>query len=119
MSKIISLDSFHNIKNWYKEAKANVLDETIFVLVGTKNDLINERVVTFEQGTNLVNDLKLDLFFETSSKSGDCVEEMFTKSAEEILEHNFNMKELKDQVLQNTRFKQIVSNDKEKKKGCC
>lgn len=88
------------------------------MLVGTKNDLKDERQVSFEEGSGLVNKLKLDLFFETSSKSGDCVEEMFTKAAGEILEHNINVKELKDQLDQNSRFKKIVKRDG-KKKGCC
>lgn len=42
------------------------------VLVGNKNDL--DRLVTYDDGKKLMNDKNMDLFFETSAKTGQNVE---------------------------------------------
>jgi GTPase SAR1 family protein len=118
MSFLKRRESFENIESWYKESKQNVSAETIFVLVGSKNDLVDQRQVEFQEGMDLQGKLKLDLFFETSSKSGENIEEIFSKAATEILQHNFSVKEMKDKLLQNNRFLEMKT-EKKNKKGCC
>lgn len=69
MSEIKSENSFHNVENWYKEAKENVMEKVVFVLIGSKVDLDSEREVTYEEGLEMMNKLNMDLFFETSAKN--------------------------------------------------
>ena len=45
--------------------------------MGTKSDLENQRQVTYEEGMDKMKGLKLDLFFETSSKNDTNVADMF------------------------------------------
>ena len=49
-SIVKSEDSFKHVSEWYREAKDNVVDDVVFVLIGSKLDLDSERVVTYDQG---------------------------------------------------------------------
>ena len=53
------------------------------VLVGNKSDLQDKRQVNYEEGQELAERFQM-LFFETSAKDGNNVEEIFLKSADEI-----------------------------------
>lgn len=78
--------SFLSIKNWYydimkhSELKYNLIG---FVL-GNKNDLISERVVSLTEATQLANIFKLG-YFETSALTGENVDVAFNKLAETLL----------------------------------
>lgn len=67
------------------EAKDNVMDDVVFVLIGTKIDLDEERVVDYDRGMKLMEELDLDLFFETSAKKNMNVDQMFKESTEKII----------------------------------
>ena len=80
---ISSRDSFNNVSTWIDDCK-NQSPKTIFmVLVGNKSDLNDRRQVNTEEGQELAEKYGM-LFFETSAKSGENVEEVFVKSADEI-----------------------------------
>lgn len=54
MSFLKSRNSFLNVENWYREAKDHVTEDAIFVLVGNKTDLTEERQVSYEEGMELM-----------------------------------------------------------------
>ncbi|EGR31830.1 ras oncogene family protein, putative [Ichthyophthirius multifiliis] len=93
-------DSFNSILHWYNEAKENAEESALFVLVGTQRDRECERKVTKQQGEQLQKDLKLDLFYEVSSKDGDNIDLCFEETAK--------MAFLK-QINQNLKNKSIAS----------
>jgi small GTP-binding protein len=62
--------SFENLNEWYNIVNDNAANP-VFVLVGCKLDLAEERrVVEYLEAKKLQEKFKLDYFFETSSKSG-------------------------------------------------
>ena len=66
---INDMNSFNNINNWFDELKdknnAEIEDKNMIkILVGNKNDLINERKVTYETGEQMKKDKSFYLFEE-------------------------------------------------------
>jgi small GTP-binding protein len=124
---ITNRDSFNNISNWIEDCK-NQSPKTIFmVLVGNKSDLSDKRVISIEEGRELAEKYNM-IFFETSAKTGDNVDLIFFKSAEEIakkidqgyydLENDCGIK----QGINQSRQIQIGDNANHKSKnesGCC
>jgi Ras-related protein Rab-8A len=76
--------SFKNIKKWYKEILDGSKGITL-ILVGNKIDLIDQRVVSKEEGESLANELNLS-YFETSAKEGSGVLDTFKMLALQIIE---------------------------------
>ena len=80
-------DTLDNVTNWYRQCiKYSVVHQPM-ILVGNKIDKISERSVDKEEGIGLAK--KMDCpFFETSALTGDCVEDMFIRSALNV--HTYN-----------------------------
>ena len=57
----------------------------LICLIGNKIDLENKREVSYEEGKNFAEENEL-LFFETSAKEGNNIQEIFVQSATNILD---------------------------------
>jgi Ras-related protein Rab-8A len=77
-------DSFHSIRNWIKQIDDQTNIELPRIIVANKIDLVSQRLITTEEGLKLANDFKLE-YFETSAKTGQGVQEAFTKLAHAAL----------------------------------
>ncbi|TFF98157.1 MAG: GTP-binding protein [Promethearchaeota archaeon] len=79
--------TFNNIKpKWYNDFKKYVgLKNSVFLLIGNKNDLEDERNVNKEDGKNLANEINAADFIETSAKNGDNVEKAFLRLIQKVL----------------------------------
>lgn len=82
--KSISDLSFLNIYDWYEETRSLTEDDTVFILVGNKNDLEEERKVQYEAGEAMFKKLKMSLFFETSVKLDQNVQRAFLEAAKMV-----------------------------------
>ncbi|MFX0106017.1 MAG: Rab family GTPase, partial [Candidatus Hodarchaeota archaeon] len=77
-------NSFNHILKWYEELENFIKQRHIpLIIIGNKTDLKDERVVKYEQGTELVNELSKRTrgkvsYIETSALSGENVEDAFT-----------------------------------------
>jgi len=77
-------ETLENTKEWYDELETFIGGRQIpFILIGNKNDLKDQRQVTYQDGVQLVNELskKYNIqisYIETSALSGENVEDAFT-----------------------------------------
>jgi Ras-related protein Rab-6A len=85
---ITSKDSFMHIPEWIKDLTNIKMEEVIFALVGNKNDLAENRAVTFEEGQKFAQEHDF-IFQETSAKTGDGFSELFYKSIFEKIRTKF------------------------------
>jgi len=75
--------TFTNITKWLKEIDTFAGPLVQKVLVGNKNDMANERVVSVDQGQELATKLNIP-FIETSAKESHNVEKAFQIMAKDI-----------------------------------
>jgi small GTP-binding protein len=80
--------TFENIKlKWYKDFKKYVKKEGIYILVGNKVDLKDERAIPTEEGQNLAQRINAINYIETSAKSGENIEQTFSTLVFQILKN--------------------------------
>ena len=69
--------------------KANSNPDIKVFLIGNKLDLEESRLVAKERAIQFKNDFELDLFMETSAKTGFNAQEIFIQAAK-VLYDNYN-----------------------------
>ncbi|KAJ4820334.1 Ras-related protein [Rhynchospora pubera] len=72
--------SFMHISKWVEEVHTQRRRNIIIVLVGNKNDLVDQRQVSFEEGEVKAIEIGA-IFTETSAKSGFNIKTLFRKVA--------------------------------------
>jgi len=113
--------SFNDLKIWYNILKENSYDSILF-LIGNKSDLENEREVTKEDVETFKNNYDdIKMFFETSAKNGENIDELLDNIAISIYEKIKNdEKNLENAMNDNRSYKLNMENHKKKrKKKCC
>ena len=77
--------SFSKIQYWINEIKSNSnIDNSTFILFGNKNDLEEERKVSFEEGKEYAEQNRFQ-FLEGSAKTGNNIKELFTMLVKNIM----------------------------------
>ena len=115
--------SFENIQNWLQDVHDQSPETVLIALIGNKIDLEDKRIVSTEEGEEYAIQNGL-LFMETSAKSGEGVEEIFKKTAQEIEKKiNDNYYDLNSETcgIKRGKTNNINLNDtnNKDKKGCC
>ena len=90
MYSITDHKSFESISYWIKSLEENCKAGISRVLVGNKKDLQELRQVSYDEG-KAVADKNGMLFFETSAKTGEFVDEVFVGITKEITAKNPNI----------------------------
>lgn len=80
---ITNRQSFENVKAWIEDCKSQSPSTILMALVGNKIDLDSSRAVSTEEGEDFANMNGMP-FFETSAKSGENIDSIFTNTATEI-----------------------------------
>lgn len=121
--------SFENLEIWLNEIKTKGNPDVKIFLVGNKVDLADKRVVKTEEGKQFYENYKLNLFIETSAKSGENVSELFKKAALLLYKEHYtytNMANKLDKQFKidddNYEEQNILDKDEEddgRKRRCC
>jgi len=75
--------SFERIGYWMEEIRKYASDDVCIVLMGTKSDLPDERVVSIDEGRQLADSFGIK-FFETSAKENLNIDEVFLELTRDI-----------------------------------
>ena len=116
-------DTYVHLIKWLSELKENAPKDITIILIGNKNDLENERQVSYQEGESFAKENGL-LFLETSAKTANNIAEAFNLSAMKILNNipknveTIPKDNIKIDIDDNN--KNVIKNSKqENKKGCC
>lgn len=123
---ITNRESYDKLDFWINEATNNVPESTPFIIIGNKNDLVDQRKVSMEEARDFVT--KRGYYYvETSAKTNkdDCVTKAFDQLVGEMLnKRNAQVEnEYKQQKIRRSQMKlqekDVTTQPGEKKKGCC
>ena len=121
---IDSKESFVHAENWLNDLRSQANPDVRIFLVGNKADLEEERKVSKEEGEKYKEDQNLDLFMETSSKTGYNAKNVLIEAAKILYKDYLNFEQKggnnTDNKNDNKLMKQqLINKDKKAKKGCC
>ena len=124
-----SRDSFENIEMWLRELRTHSNPDVKIFLIGNKIDLDNERVITKDQGEKFCKNNKLNLFIESSAKTGFNSKKIFIRAAKLLLDEHIKYKDAgitpsefedSEDISKMTKISKPPEKNKEKKKkDCC
>ena len=103
---ITDKESLNDVKNWVKIIDKNAVEKVIKILIGTKIDLEDQRVISVEEAKKTCKKFNcLGPPLETSSKTGENVEKAFLKVSKEIIKQNLQYcKNCQEFYVKNLKF---------------
>ena len=116
-----SKKSYEDIDSWLKDLKINSNPDIKIFLIGNKCDLEKERIIKTEDAEKLKNDFNLDLFLETSAKTGINAQKLFIEAAKILYQDYLEYKNNKPTVTSDSINLNNMNDKKSTKKhrGCC
>ena len=102
-------NTFDNIDSWFKEIHKENFTNPIVVLAGTKFDLQSTRTISKEEAIKKATQLKLQGYFETSSKISFGIDDMFLSIIKIYCSLN-DMKKIKETESINNNFDNKILN---------
>ena len=121
-------ESFNDLDNWVKQLKTHSSPDCKVFIIGNKNDLEDQRKISFEKGETFAKNNQFNLFMETSAKSGFNSKEMFIEAAKllyrnyEKLNKDGDLTKLNEENMLNKERKILKLNDngdEESQFSCC
>ena len=106
---------------WLKELKTHANPDIKIFLIGNKIDLEQTRTVSAEEARKFQSDFDLNLYMETSAKTGVNAKEIFVEAAKTLYnEYNQYKKLDEEKKIKLPSIKDLNTKDTAgKKKGCC
>ena len=116
-------ESFTHAESWLNELKSKANPDVRIFLVGNKADLEEDRKVSKEEGEKYKEDQHLDLFFETSAKTGYNAKNVLVEAAKILYKDYLKFEENienEDKYKDKKRGEGLIKKDnKEKEEKCC
>ena len=115
------MKSFQDIEIWLKELKTHANPDIKVFLIGNKVDLEENRKVPTEKAEKFKQEYELNLYMETSAKTGLNAREIFVEAARRLLKDYNKYKKIDEE--NKIKLPSVTEQDPneviEKKKGCC
>ena len=116
-------ESFNHVENWLNDLKSQANPDVRIFLVGNKADLEEDRKIKKEEGVKYKEDQHLDLFMETSAKTGHNARNVLVEAAKilykDYLKFDENTQKEKEEESKNKDKKKLIKKEQKVKKGCC
>ena len=116
-------ESFNHVENWLNDLKSQANPDVRIFLVGNKADLEEDRKINKEEGEKYKEDQHLDLFMETSAKTGHNARNVLVEAAKILYKDYlaFDEKNKNDNPNPNNGKggKKLIPKGKKEKRGCC
>lgn len=77
-------ETFENLRSWLKEIKQHAAEDVRIYLIGNKSELESAREVNFDRAVEFARQNGIHKCFETSAKTGQNVEEVFSCAGKEL-----------------------------------
>ena len=104
---------------WFKELKTHSNPDIKVFLIGNKIDLVDARKVTEEEARKFKDDYMLNLYMETSAKTGFNAREIFIEAARVLFkEYNQYKKVDEEKKIKLPNLSEPNVNEVIEKKGC-
>lgn len=123
---VTSKDSFKNIDMWLRELRTQSNPDVKIILIGNKIDLTDQRVVTKEEGELFAEKNNMNLFLETSAKTGFNAQSTFIQMANILYQDYLKYKNDGDQDQVSDSINEpmettgkTLEHKKKEKSGCC
>ena len=115
-------ESFVHAENWLNDLRSQASPDVRIILVGNKADLEDQRKISKEEGEKYKEEQNLDLFMETSAKTGYNAKNVLIEAAKILYRDYLNLEkkigENKDNKKDNKIMKEkLINKDKKAKKG--
>ena len=94
---VTSLKTFENVKSWVSQIHEEIYDKVVIYLVGNKIDMDDERKVKTEEVQKLAEELGVP-FVETSAKSGENIDNIFSDITERIDKEFGNIQKVRKNI---------------------
>ena len=79
-------ETFANLVDWLKEIQQHAAEEVKIYLIGNKKEMEEQREVKFERALEFAKSHGIHKVYETSAKTGDAVEDVFSIAGKELFE---------------------------------
>ena len=116
-------ESFNHVENWLNDLKSQANPDVRIFLVGNKADLEEDRKIKKEEGEKYKEDQHLDLFMETSAKTGHNARNVLVEAAKilykDYLKFDENTQKEKEEENKNKDKRKLIKKEQKAKKGCC
>ena len=114
-------DSFMHAETWLNDLKNQSNPNVRVFLIGNKRDLQKDRTVSPEEAYKFKEEKKLDLFWETSAKTGENARSVLIEAAKVLYKDNLKLKQNygKNGYIDDDGGDKLERKKSEKEKKCC
>ena len=115
-------ESFNHADNWLNDLKSQANPDIRIFLVGNKADLEEDRKISKEEGEKYKEDHQLDLFMETSAKTGHNARNVLVEAAKILYKDYLNFDESNKDNNDSMKIKKgegLIKKGKKETKKCC